>query len=390
MQFGMNLRSETLLLLGRCVARDMFTVADLQSMYSPQVIHQEVQNNFEISAQYPSSVMSDGRFYVSALFETLMVHASHPDSHHYSKENLIAACTMLLLSLRGISQRGGDEGTFVNYLVEEYEKTRQHYMKATMTAEDEFDWFEDLESGIPMHLGSLLKSLNLVFSVTPETGPDVMKQFDEYLQKDPQNPYLYFLKGKAYFLASLSRSGPKFEVECMECIDKALSMVKNDFKFIPLNYFKVLAYVLGANPQNVRERGEKSLKWLEHVENHSHLTPGTVFLSLKASTLAQVGENEKSLSVYSELFDTFFPIDPRSQIAGIAAKSNLLLRMKRYEECVEFLNEVTDRVDSELSGAKGVVLDIVKRCSNFVQQQPEANPSIEEKLRHIQARLSGK
>lgn len=433
-QYGMNIGSATTLLLAQCVAKECFELDDLKKLYSPEQIREQTSINYEVSAQYPQQVMDD-TFYLCSLFDTLIASASQPSTTssvvEYSKENLIAASYLLLICLRGTTMLTPDTLAYAQYILEEYGKSKDRYVKSNVMSEDEFDWFEELETGIPIHLGSLVKAISATYNAKSQNKTQIIEIIDEAIQKNPQNPLMYFLKAKSYLMGLQLKDKDSIRelgLKAIESADKALDILKsfkplplpkisktqfcnyetdhvervNDFKFLPIHYFKALTFTVltkvANQPQQKHEYGKKGWEAMSHVELYSRLPYSVPLLMNKASLIGE--EYEKILETLSAVYK-FFPIERVAQYQAILTRAGIMIKLGRFESCLQMLNEVVDKFDNDqqivlrqiycheklarskedLSKVLQMYNDLKKNCEpNFV-------PMIEPMIKEVEDRL---
>ncbi|EFC41374.1 hypothetical protein NAEGRDRAFT_58811 [Naegleria gruberi] len=205
------------LLLLKGVNQEWFSLEELQRAFNPEASVEPFRY------LYPTGSKVDDTLLLFSIYEAQLSNSAFvPQIQNINlstKESLIAACFFVFFRIRG---GPGDLNELCNYaesLSSAYEITKNAYTNAKQItdmdtlknnahqnafsyldrtfSEEEFDWFEDVETDMPIHLGNFIRAikatteLNAKFdTVNREAILDIL---EECVNAEPENIYLHYL-----------------------------------------------------------------------------------------------------------------------------------------------------------------------------------------------------
>ncbi|KAG2391823.1 hypothetical protein C9374_013308 [Naegleria lovaniensis] len=420
---------------------------------------------------YPEGVIDD----TYILFQSQEAQISYSayvypagDLYPYNRFSLIASAYFLFLRLKDCPTMVNADNliNYVKEVVREYNRVKQLYMsskkpekdidytttvtydaqsnaysylKKTFT-EDEFDWFEDLETNLPIHLGAFIKACELVSqidSVSDKTK--IITSLDDCLRINPNNPYILHMKAACYRALNVEVVDPNTIVENylkgVEICDQALQVMKNakvhylqklekthfeenevtslpedqrvnDLKFSPIHYLKgVLLHAAAESdlpPEFRHQYGLKSLECLSQVESFSRLPPDFNYLVTKAQAYYACDMFEQTLGVLAPVEKFQGQVDNASIITAIVIAANAMISLGYADVCMDKLDEYIQTFNNDprlrfekimckefLSRSKDHYREIVKEYQDLLQEiQHSSDPHNLTTVPMIQARMN--
>ncbi|KAG2388883.1 hypothetical protein C9374_000322 [Naegleria lovaniensis] len=261
------------------------------------------------------------------------------------------------------------------------------FTRETFT-EDEFDWFEDLETNLPLHLGACLKAIEILSQFKHyQDYSQMLKDLDNCVKINPNNPYILYLK------ASLCRhlmSDPRQETVAfyqagIESCNAALDVMKNhvnihftsaspqrdrltktrfdaendinsneedelaqepipDLKFTPILFLRAGIYNLYAanpslHPSSKIRAGMSALNDLKQVERFSRMPSESSFLNTKGYAYYCSQQFEKAATCFAAIEKFEHVISRASIIQAICSTATCVMELGYTDFCLEKLEE---------------------------------------------------
>ncbi|KAF0983263.1 hypothetical protein FDP41_010328 [Naegleria fowleri] len=459
----LNISKQAQLLAAKGIIQEWFDMESLKKYIRPEELRAE-------TVIYPEGVMDD----TFLLFQSQEAQISYSayvypagDLYPYNRYSLIGSAYFLFLRLKDCPTMTNAE-TLMNYIkevVREYNRVKQLYISAkkpekdidystTITydaqrnaysylrktyTEDEFDWFEDLETNLPIHLGAFIKACEMVSQI--DFIPDktkVISALDECLQINPNNPYILHMKAACYRALNTEPLDANMVVENylkgVETCDQALEVMKkakvhylqklektrleenevtllpenarvNDLKFYPIHYLKGMLLHATAesdlSPEFRHQYGSKALECFAQVESFSRLPCDFNYLVSKAQAYYACDMFEQTLGVLSPVEKFQGLVDNSSIVTAIVIAANAMISLGYADVCMEKLEEYIKTYDNDprlrfekvmckefLSRSKDHYRDIVKEYKELLEEtQQSTDPNVLAVSPMIQTRM---
>ena len=361
---------------------------------------------------YPEGVVDDYMIY-NEFVESLESSAAYcPLSGRqnylpYTKETLIGSASFLWTRLKDFPYVAPELLTYANEVLSQYAITKERYTTASIVSEGnkfrydahknagtylekqysekEFEWYEDLETNIPIHLGSMMKIIEatLSFDTNKEKSE---KLLEESLELCPNNPYTYY--AYASFKRTLASVGDptnnlSINLEGVSKAEKALEILAshnraillpvsqlsctkfeqsedvptpvervNDFKFAPVHYLLSMLYVSAAESQDLpvemrHQYAEKAISAFNHVENYSKVLHSGYYYFTKGNCFYSRDMFEQAISSLSTVQQFKYAVDPGLLIDAVVNCSNSMVALGYAENCIPVLDELIQEFNHE-------------------------------------------
>ncbi|KAG2378627.1 hypothetical protein C9374_008266 [Naegleria lovaniensis] len=384
----------------------------------PKSTPQKQQHSYETSESTTIPFKDDTHF-LCTVWDAQLTLAAAPsefgNKRVFTREVLIANFYWLFTRLKDIPLDKQNLFDYAKLVMDGYKATKEFYVKGvnkdvdyskTIThdaeenafsftrrtfSEDEFDWFEDLETNLPLHLGACFKTIEIIARIKKYGDhTQMLADLDECLKINPNNPYILYLKG------SLCRHLLKtptthltvnyyYQVGIESC-NAALNILKNqvnihftsasphldrlsktrfdteddsldsnddeeyneapipDLKFTPILFLRSTIHnEVASDPKLIPalklQYATHALNDLKQTERFSRMPNEYSFLINKGQTYYFLRQFDKALMAFAaiEKFETI--LTPSSMIHAICSSVNCMIELGHAQLCLEKLEE---------------------------------------------------
>ena len=382
-------------------------------------------------SQQPQQLYMDDTFFLCSVWDSLMSSsaiAPKVDGQEiFTRQNLIVNFYWLFTRLKFNPNSNKTLLEYTRKVLDGYEKTKKAYVSAvkredvdystTVTydvhenafpftrrtyTQDEFDWFEDLETDLPLHLGSCFKAIEIFtrMSSQPSENPfQMMKDMDECLKVNINNPYILYLKTSLCGLyLPLVREGPELFRIGNDSIHAALNIMKNhvnihltsaspsldrlsktrfdlsdeeqdmtdtehadqnrskeelhipDLKFTPLLFLKATFQITAASVPSLSQMlrlqlAQTALRDLQQVERFSRMPNEYIFLCAKGQAYIFLQHYEKAFQSLSAIEKFENVVSSEAIIHAICSSASCMIALGHAQLCLEKIDHYIAKYD---------------------------------------------
>ncbi|KAG2392178.1 hypothetical protein C9374_012430 [Naegleria lovaniensis] len=320
----------------------------------------------------------DDAYYLFLCLVHLLSNAAYANQKPFFPHNrysLIASAYFYYMTLYDSSnKRPISQYEHIVQLAQDYRNMKKLYLEQDKNNnEDDFDWFVDLETNLPIHLGAFIRALEIVaqrMDLDEEASEDLSEELwkalvrldSECLELNPKNPYILYLKIVCYrcWIVQQTDSGLALEhiFKAIELCEQALE-VMNSAKthYLPKLEKLMLEKTTLAAPE------EKRI-------NNLKFTP---FLFLKSSLLWHATEELPSDQGYlyaTQALDCITQVESFSRVPvyhgiHLYQKAFCYYACNQFEQVIHlanvFSNEFKDLIEEQ-----SLIIDVILLAANSI------------------------
>ncbi|KAL9645802.1 hypothetical protein ABK040_003534 [Willaertia magna] len=352
--------------------------------------------------EYIPGELENDRIYFSRTFDMCLMNStvtpSIPMSSFvpYTREILISSIYVIIYHLKGGQMGDG----FVNYMkeiVREYPIIKERYLNAKIVedkyqmiyeqdkeftflekkySEHEFDWFEDLETNLPLNLNSLIKLIE-AYLYFPQDINRFNELLDESLRIDPNNFYTLFIKANyARFTPINDDKVTELAIEVKELCERGLEILKeakplplreeikleegevlperkNDLKLNSFHYEIATANIVLAGAPGLandirHSYAKKAIEEFQLVELFTRFPLDGNYYFLKGNAFLGLEMYEQAVRCYQYVDKYSSKLPKETVIDAIANFCNCLVAMGYSQMCLEELDKYIEQYEGDI------------------------------------------
>ncbi|KAL9645804.1 hypothetical protein ABK040_003536 [Willaertia magna] len=225
------------LLLAKSLIQEWFTMNNFLEMYNIiDYIPAELEDDRICFNRMYKRYLSN-----SAFIPTILNFIPH------TRESFISSIYLIICNLKDAPPINDQFLSFMKEIVREYPMIKERYLNAKIVedkyqmiyeqdkeftflekkySEHEFDWFEDLETNLPLNLNSLIKLIE-AYLYFPQDINRFNELLDESLRIDPNNFYTLFIKANySRFTPTKYKHELDLAIEAKELCERGLEILQ--------------------------------------------------------------------------------------------------------------------------------------------------------------------
>ncbi|KAL9645806.1 hypothetical protein ABK040_003538 [Willaertia magna] len=385
-----NIVTKVRLLVVKSIIQEWFTMDVYMEKY-PKV-------------EYIPGELEDDRIYFNRLFNrrlssSAFVPTTMSDFIPYTRESLIASIYFVIYSLRNVPVMTSEFLKYMKESVREYPMIKERYLNAKIVDKDkyqmiyeqdkeftflekkysehEFDWFEDIETNLPLNLNSLIKLIE-AYLYFPQDIDRYYKLIDESLKIDPNNFYTLLVKANYskfgtpkdhQHLAQISLESERNCEKGLEILKKAkplplreeiklkegetLPERKNDLKLFSFHYEigysnLILVGRFGLAVDMKRFYAKKAMEEFQMVKLFTRVPLDGNYYFLKGNAYFGLEMYEQAVRCY-QYVDKYSSKLPKETVIGAIINScNCLVTMGYASLCLKELDKYIEQYEGDI------------------------------------------
>ncbi|KAL9645788.1 hypothetical protein ABK040_003520 [Willaertia magna] len=353
--------------------------------------------------EYIPGELEDDRIYFSRIFDVCLTNSAFtpliPMSTFipYTREGLVSSIYFIIYRLRNAAIMSNDFANYVKEVVREYPIIKERYLNAKIIedkyqmiyeqdkeltylekkySEHEFDWFEDLETNLPLNLSSLIKLIE-AYLYFPQDIDRYNKLLDESLKIDQYNFYTLLVasnyskfvppKDEQYLTKITLESKENCEIG-LEILHKAkplplreeikleegevLPERENDLKLFPFYYEMaysnlILAEAPGLAVDMRHSYSKKAIEEFLKVELFTRYPLDGSYYLIKGNAFYGLDMFEQAVRWYQYVDKYSSKLPKQSVIDAIVNSCNCLVAMGYAPMCLEELDKYIEQYEGD-------------------------------------------
>ncbi|KAL9645808.1 hypothetical protein ABK040_003540 [Willaertia magna] len=358
--------------------------------------------------EYIPGELEDDRLYFNRLFDVCLSNSAFvpllPMTSFipYTRESFIASIYFVMNRLRNAPIMTNDFVNYVKEIVREYPIIKERYLNAKIVtgddikkyqmiyeqdkevtylekkySEQEFDWFEDIETNLPLNLSSLIKVIEAYLSY-----PQDMNRFngliEESLKIDPNNFYTMLVKANylKFVPPKDEQHVTELAIEAKELCERGLEILKeakplplreeikleegevlpereNDLKINSFHYEIAFANIVLAETPGLaldmrHSYSKKAIEEFQLVELFTRFPLEGSYYLAKGNAFYSLDTFEQAIKCYQYVDKYSSKLPKQSVIDAIVNSCNCLVAMGYAQMCLEELDKYIEQYEGDI------------------------------------------